>query len=140
MSTPDSTFGGGFRPGLVTITDPVQTWVDFLASEQHLNKTSGVTLDSTKVAANGAGDKIVKGGTPLQKDGATGKYYPAIADAANAANATLLLFAGDINLRYGDQIVGGMIGGAVRTARIPGSGTPAILTALKAALPHIIWE
>jgi hypothetical protein len=140
MTTPDSTFGGGFRPGLVTVTDPVQSWLDFLASEKYLNKTSGVTIDSTTVAADGNGNKILKGGTPLQKDAVTGKYKPAFADAANALNAVGLLFAGDINLRYGDQIVGLMIGGAVRTARIPGSGTPAILTNLKTALPHIIWE
>jgi hypothetical protein len=124
-------------------SDPVTgAFLEFLASQDFQVKKSGVTLDATKVAADGNGDKIVKAGTPLQKDGATGKYYPAIADATNAANAVGLMHSGDVNLRFGDLTVGVFIRVSVITARVPGASNGAVLTALKGAagLKNVIWQ
>lgn len=118
----NSTFGGGYRPGLQTITDPLGAQVEFLASEHYMVKQSGVTLDSAAVTADGNGNKIVKAGTVLFRHAATGKYGPAIQAGATGADAEAkgLLFAGDVNLRYGDLVVGLLIHGSVKEARVTG--------------------
>ena len=130
--------GGGFRAGLKTIQDPLGASVEFLASEDYTLKRSGVTLDASAVAADADGNKIVRGGTVLYRRAATGKYAPTPAGGATGADAQAkgLLFAGDVNLRDGDLVVGMMLRGSVYEARCTG-----VTTDVKTALgDKIIWQ
>ncbi|MFE2751569.1 hypothetical protein ACFXGA_06150 [Actinosynnema sp. NPDC059335] len=130
--------GGGFTAGLKTVADPLSPSVEFLASQDYTVKRSGITLDATAVAADGAGNKIVKGGTVLYRHAATGKYAPAPAGGATGTDAEAkgLLFAGDVNLRDGDVVCGMLIRGSVYEARCTG-----VTSAVKTALgDKILWQ
>lgn len=118
-----STFGGGFRPGVVKITDPTLTVVDFLASEKYQVKPSGITLDSTAVTAGANGLKEVKGGTVLAKltGGAqVGKYVPYVAAGANGAGTAVGLAFVSYNLQYGDIVGSLLVQASVYEARVTG--------------------
>lgn len=116
--------GGGFTAGLATEPQADTSSVEFLASQHYYTKRGGITLDSTAVTADADGNKIVKGGTVLSKDDATGKYVP-YADPAGdgtggTGDAAGLLFAGDINLAGGDVVAGLLMHGSVLEARCTG--------------------
>lgn len=130
--------GGGFTPKLQTTQDPLQSSVEFLASQDYTVKRSGITLDAAAVAADDDGNKIVKGGTVLYKHATTGKYGPAIQSGATGADADAkgLLFPGDVNLAGGDVITGMLIRGSVLEARCTGV-TADVKTALG---DRIIWQ
>jgi hypothetical protein len=77
VNPPVTTFGGGYRPGIQHIQDPLAgAFVDFLASQDYTVKRGGVTIDYTTVSADANGDRILKAGTLLGKITATGKYGP----------------------------------------------------------------
>jgi hypothetical protein len=119
----ESTFGGGFRGGLVKVTDPSLTVIDFLASEKYQVKPSGITLDATGVAAAGDGTKIVKGGTVLAKltGGAqVGKYVPYAAAGANGAATAVGLAFTDYNLQWGDIVASLLVQASAYEARVFG--------------------
>lgn len=140
MTLPGSTFGGGFRPGLVKVERSLGPFTEFLASEKYMVKNTGITLASSLVAAAGDGTKLIKAGTVLGKLTAgaeIGKYAP-YADAGTDGldTAVGLLFAGDINLQWGDVTASLMIGGSVWEARVTGL-TAAAKTDLA---PHFIFQ
>lgn len=142
MTTPQqsTSFGGGYRPGLVTITDPVSSHAEFLASQNYTVKRAGITLAAAAWTADSNGDKIVKGGTVLAlATGGThvGKYVPYVNAGANGAGTPAgLLFAGDLNLRYGDLTASLLIDGSVMEARLTGLDSGA-----KTALaPHFTFQ
>lgn len=67
---------GGFTPSLRRSVDNVTAEASFLASEDYTVKRVGITLDASTVAADEAGDKVVKAGTFVAKITASGKYGP----------------------------------------------------------------
>jgi hypothetical protein len=130
--------GGGFTAGLHTTADPLSPSVEFLASQDYTVKRGGITLDAAAVTADANGDKIVKGGTVVYRHPTTGKYGPAIEAGATGDNAAAkgFTFAGDVNLRYGDVVLGMLIRGSVYEARCTGV-TAAVKTALG---DKILWQ
>jgi hypothetical protein len=124
MPRQETSFGGGYRPGLVTITDPTTGQVEWLASENYIVKRAGITLSAAGVDADENGRKIVKGGTVLAKLTGTadvGKYVPYDPDGTNGADAPAgFLFPSDVNLQFGDLTVGLLIMGSVMEARCTG--------------------
>lgn len=124
---------GGFTPSLRQSEVDVTGKASWLASENYTVKRSGITVDSTKVAADANGNKIVAGGTFMAQDPATSKYAPVAADAATAIdpNTSGFLFPDGINLADGDVICGLMIQGSVLGARVTPNPLPAVaLTAI----------
>jgi len=122
MTQPTSVFGGGFVPGLRVLTDDLDASFDFLASEHYILKRGGITLDAALVPADANGDKILRGGTLLGKVTATSRYGPydnALIDGRQDAKG--VLFAGDLNLRWGATMLTGLlIHGSVLQARCTG--------------------
>lgn len=114
-------FGGGYSPGIRTETLTFGAMPEFLASEHYMVKSGAVTLDAAAVTADGDGNKIVRAGQPLYRQASTGKYRPAPAGGASGDDLVCkgLLFAGDLNLRYGDVAAGLLIHGSVKEARCP---------------------
>lgn len=124
-----STFGGGYRPGLVTITDPLSGQIEYLASERYRVKRAGMTIAAALIEADDDGNKIIHSGDVmvlLTAGDYVGMYLPYDADAtgdaagaATAANAKGHLFAGDMNVRHADTYTAGLlIEGSVLEARI----------------------
>lgn len=67
---------GGFTPNLVESTDPLSGQINVLASQNYTMKRVGITIDSTSVAADSNGNKIVPNGTILAHVESTDKYVP----------------------------------------------------------------
>lgn len=121
----ESTFGGGTRFGLVTITDPLGAQIEYLASERYRVKRGGITIAADLIAADGAGNKILKAGTVMAKltgGPRVGKYVPYVNAGANGAGTAVgLLFAGDMNVKDGPTYTAGLlIEGSVLEARVTG--------------------
>jgi hypothetical protein len=112
--------GGGFTPGLKTEQDPLQSSVEFLASQDYTVKRGGITLDSTTITADSDGNKIVKGGTVLYKRAATGKYTPATSQEVQTVTVTGAPTGGTFTLTYAGQTTAAIVynatAAAVRTA------------------------
>lgn len=126
---------GGFRPSLVRSGSGIGPEASVLASEHGLVKRVGITVDSTKVEADEAGNKVVPVGTILVKDSVSGKYAPYVAEDPIEDTDGILTDA-SINLRHGDVITGITLHGSVLEARIKNL-TPAAKTALS---PRIIFQ
>lgn len=126
---------GGFTPGLVTTTDPLSGWINVLASEHSMNKSTGITIDASLIpetTVNGKKVRIVKNGTVLAKVTATGKYGPyddAATDGRSDEATTGVLVNGGVNCENGDVITGMLIHGSVLRARLTG-WTPALEAAV----------
>lgn len=127
---------GGFTPNLVETTDPLSGFINVLASEHMMVKSTGITIDASLFTADANGNKIVVNGTVLAKVDATGKYGPyddtATDGRENEANAGVL-FNGGVNCKNGDVITGIMLHGSVLRARLTG-WTPALETAVAGRL------
>lgn len=108
--------GGGFTPGLKTTQDPLQSSVEFLASQDYTVKRGGITLDAAAVAADADGNKIVKGGTALYKRAATGKYTPATGQEVQTVTVTGAPAGGTFTLTYAGQTTAGIAYNATVTA------------------------
>ena len=112
---------GGFTPSLRTEDDGLGYEAAFLASEHHMQKRGGITVDASTVGADADGNKILSAGTVMAKVDSTGKYRAydnaLNADAGGVASGFLLE---SINLKDGDVICGLMIHGSVLTARTSG--------------------
>jgi hypothetical protein len=120
MTSSMNTGSGGFRAGLVEVQDPLQSSVEFLASQDYTVKRSGITIDSTTVTADADGNKIVKGGTALYKRAATGKYTPVTSQEIQTVTVTGSPTGGTFTLTYSGQTTAGIAynatAAAVRTA------------------------
>lgn len=114
---------GGFTPGLRREDDGLGLDYEaaFLASEHHMQKRGGITIDASTVGADANGDKILSAGTVLAKVDSTGKYRAYDnAQAANAGGVASGFLLESVNLRDGDVITGLMIHGSVIEARTSG--------------------
>jgi Bacteriophage lambda head decoration protein D len=128
---------GGFTPSLVTKTDPLSGWINVLASEQSMNKSTGITIDAALIPAavlpaDGQSHKVVKNGTVLGKVTATGKYGPyddTATDGREIEADTVVLVNGGVDCWQGDVITGALIHGSVLRARLTG-WTPALEAAV----------
>jgi hypothetical protein len=121
MSTDAPQFGGGYSPGLRRSSLDIDPSVDWLASEHYQVKRAGATFDYTTVTADADGRRIVKGGTALAKITATGKYAPYDDALTNGREVGIgFLFPGDINVQFGDIIIGVLLHGSVLEARCTG--------------------
>lgn len=118
--TAPAQFGGGYSPGLRTVSTDLDPSVDWLASEHYMVKRAGMTIDYTTVTAVN-GQRILRGGTAMGKITTSGKYGP-YSDAATDGRQTCvgLLFPGDIDVQWGDTIAGLLIHGSVLEARCTG--------------------
>jgi hypothetical protein len=115
----------GFRPTLIQVPASVHAEASFLASEKGTWKETGITVDSTLVGADANGDKILKAGTVMGKVTASNKWRAYVNNAADGSQTPVGFLAATINLRWGDVIVGLLVGGSVRTARCSGLDTSA---------------
>lgn len=112
---------GGFVPKLTKESLGVaETGGSFLASEHMMVRRVGITVDSTSVAADADGNKVIPAGTVLGQITATGKfgiYNNTYTDGRETAVGFLLE---SINLRHGDVITGLLQHGSVVEARVSG--------------------
>ncbi|QOP66157.1 capsid decoration protein [Arthrobacter phage DanielleIgnace] len=126
---------GGFTPGLVETTDPLSGWINVLASEHGMNKSTGITIDRTLIpetTVNGKKVRIVKNGTVLAQVTATRKYGPydeTATDGREEPATAGVLVNGGVNVENGDTVTGILIHGSVLRARLTG-WTPALEAAI----------
>lgn len=110
---------GGFRPSLVEVDAQLTPEASVLASEHGISKRVGITLDSTKVTADGKGNKIVPVGTVLIRNATSGKYEPYTDnDPVVLDGHTGILVDASVNLKHGDVITGLLLHGSVLEARL----------------------
>lgn len=86
-------------------------WLDTTEGLRFL--VGGVTLNAAAVVADGNGDKIVKSGTPIRKNGT--KWEPAF----GAASAPTAILWETLNLRTGDKHGAALDHGRVKAAALP---------------------
>src|SRR5262252_5860733 len=109
----------------------VQQDIDFWASSVG-QVVRAVTLDSTATAADSYGDKTVYAGTTLMISGAGPKVTPA------TGTTSIGIASRTVNLRWGDEDIGCVVGGHVNQNRLTHAGTygaalpAAVVTALNA--------
>lgn len=132
---------GGFTPSLKRTDVALSGKASFLASERMTVKRGGITLDSTLVAADADGNKILEAGTFVAEVTATGKYgvYDAAAldgrQTPSDDDSGYLLEA--VNLKDGDVICGLLVEGSVLEARV----TPALDATIRDAVKgRIIFQ
>jgi len=93
----------------------IQQEVDFFASSVG-QVVKPVTMDSSAVSADSYGDKAVYAGTTLQLSGAGPKVMP------RAAGTCVGILRRTVNLRWGDEDVGLVVGGHVNQSRLTDAG------------------
>ena len=115
---------GGFTPNLVERQDPLSGQINVLASQNYTMKRVGITIDSTSVAADANGNKIVPNGTILAHVESTDKYVPYAGATAEAQTIGLgSATAGTVKIKFGGK----------ETAAIPYNATSSdVQTALEA--------
>lgn len=114
---------GGFTPGLVETVDKLSGWINVLASEHQMSKSTGITIDASKFTADADGDKIVPNGQVLAKITATGLYGPydnAATDGREDESTVGVIVNGGLNVRHGNTVTGMLIHGSVLRARLTG--------------------
>lgn len=122
-------FGGGFSPGLRTVTDDLDPSVDWIASEHYMVKRGGITIDYLLVPADANGRRIVRGGTALGKVTASGKYGPYLTQTNEVQTVAVTgsPTGGDFTLTFSGQT----------TAAIPFNATAAQVQAALEGLSNI---
>lgn len=90
---------------------------EWLMSDHKVHRPGGVTIDSSKVAANEDGRKVVLAGTPIGMNNA-GKWEPYDGKATPNVVPTDLLFH-DVDVTDGDEAAGSIIHGFVNVERLP---------------------
>jgi hypothetical protein len=120
---------GGFTPALVKQFDGVSAEASFLASEQMMVKRSGITVDASTVAADEAGNKVLKAGQFMSQITATGKYgpYPGKTNENQTATVTGSPTGGSYLLSFG----------GFTTGAIAYNATAAAVQAALEALPNV---
>lgn len=90
-----------------------------LSAEGLVHKVGGITLDGSAFGAEGT---IVKAGTAVMKDGATGLFKPYADDAGNfPAGAEVYLTAQDAVIKAGtNPVVGAVVRAYVNTSKLTG--------------------
>lgn len=120
--------------------NPVQKFVveddyEILASREVVRHvTNGITIDSTKVSADGSGRKIVKKGMPLGKL-ANGKYAPYNPSGNDGSENPTVILDRTVDVTDGDHIVGGYEVAKVISARLPVT----VDATLKSKMPNITF-
>lgn len=116
---------GGFVPALVKNDLGVTGEASVLASEHGMSKRAGITIDSSKVTADGNGDKVVKAGTVLVVDDATGKYEPYVPGSIDPTDEgytppveALGVLTTSVNARWGDVVTHLLLHGSLLRARM----------------------
>ncbi|RKD20968.1 hypothetical protein BEP19_14885 [Ammoniphilus oxalaticus] len=108
---------------------------EILASFEVIREvTNGITIDSTKVSADGSGDKIIKKGMPMSKL-ANGKFVPYNPDGEDGSENPSVILKRTVNVKYGDHVVGGYEVAKVIKERIPVT----VDDALRQKMPHIVF-
>lgn len=114
----------------------VQDDYEILASLEVVREvTNGITIDSTAIAADVNGDKIIKKGMPMAKVTATGKYVPYKSDGTDGSQNPTVILKRTVNVKDGDAVVGGYEVAKVITARLP----IAVDATLKGKMPGITF-
>jgi Bacteriophage lambda head decoration protein D len=115
----------------VTVNDDYEILASYEVIREVVN---GVTIDSSTVAADGAGKKIVKKGMPLGKL-ANGKYGPYDSAAADGRQNPTVILKRTVDVTNGDHVVGGYEMAKVISERIP----VAVDATLKGKMPNITF-
>lgn len=126
--TAPAQFGGGYSPGLRTVSTDLDPSVDWLASEHFMVKQGGITIDYTTVPANSKGQRILRGGTAIGKITVSGKYGPYLPQTNEVQSVTVTggPTSGTFALTFAGQ-----------TATIPFNATAAQAQALLEGLSNI---
>jgi hypothetical protein len=113
------------------IADP-----EILASFEVIREvTNGITIDSSKITADGNGDKIIRIGMPMAKLTVGGKWVPYKSDGTDGSENPTVILKRSVNVRDGDHVVGGYEVGKFIKERIPVN----VDAALIAKMPHIVF-
>lgn len=114
----------------------VQDEPEILASFEVIREvTNGITIDSSKVAADSNGDKIIKKGMPMAKLTSGGKWVPYDPDGTDGSQNPTVILKRTVNVKDGDHVVGGYEVGKFIKERIPVT----VDAALIAKMPHIVF-
>jgi len=119
------------RDRLLIEADP-----EILASFEVVREvTNGITIDSSKITADGNGDKIIRIGMPMAKLTASGKWVPYKSGASDGSENPTVILKRTVNVRDGDHVVGGYEVGKFIKERIPVT----VDAALIAKMPLIVF-
>ncbi|WP_020615748.1 head decoration protein [Paenibacillus daejeonensis] len=109
---------------------------ELLASLEVVREVNnGITIDSAAVTADSDGNKIILKGMPMAKLTASGKYVPYNASGTNGSQNPTVILKRTVNVKDGDEVVGGFEVAKVVAARIPVT----VNQALRDKMPHIVF-
>ncbi|GGH17281.1 head decoration protein [Paenibacillus segetis] len=114
----------------------VQDEYEILASFEVVREvTNGITIDAAAITADAKGDKIIKKGMPMAKLTASGKWVPYKPAGDDGSQTPTVILKRTVNVKDGDQVVGGYEVGKFIKERIPVTVDDALI----AKMPHIVF-